>query len=468
MLPVIALVGRPNVGKSTLFNCLTRTRDALVANQPGLTRDRQYGVGLLGERSCLFVDTGGLSDKALGLDALMTHQALRAVEEADLVLFLVDGRAGLTASDEEIGAQLRRTDKPVVLVVNKIDHVNTNWAASEFYRLGLGEPQLIAAVHGRGISALIERVVTTLGEQPLGEGTEAELAGDIRVAFVGRPNVGKSTLLNRILGEERVVVFDQPGTTRDSVFVPFERDSERYTLIDTAGVRRRARVRETVEKFSVLKTLDAIERAHVVVFLIDGQEGVTDQDTGLLGHVLDSGRGLILAVNKWDGLETDQRQHVRRELDRRLPYLDFARLHFISALHGTGVGHLFESIQEAYAAGNQDLASARLTEILQGAVRNHPPPMVRGRRIKLRYAHQGGRNPLVIVVHGNQTDALPDAYRRYLAGFFQKSLGLKGGPVRLKMRTGDNPYQGRKNVLSPRQARKRKRLLEFTRRGQRR
>ena len=464
MLPVIALVGRPNVGKSTLFNRLTRSRDALVADLPGLTRDRKYGLGRVGDRPYMVVDTGGLADEQEGVEALMARQSWQAVEEADVVLFLVDAREGLTAADEAIAERLRRTGKPVWLVVNKTDGLDAEMVRTEFFALGLGEPHPIAAAHGRGVSALIHRV---LAELPRAEPPPQETEGEevIRIALVGRPNVGKSTLLNRILGEERVVAYDQPGTTRDTIEVPFERDGRRYLLMDTAGVRRRGRIGDAVEKFSVIKALQAMEAAHVVILLIDAREGVVEQDATLAGLAAESGRAIILAVNKWDGLDPDHKARVKAELDRRFPFLEFAERHFISALHGTGVGHLFESVQRAWASARAHFSTPRLTELLAEAVARHPPPLVRGRRIKLRYAHQGGRNPPVIVIHGNQTERVPQAYRRYLVNFFRERLGLVGTPLRIEFKSGENPYAGRRNRLTPRQIRKRERLKRFVRRG---
>ena len=459
MQPVIALVGRPNVGKSTLFNRLTRSRDALVANLPGLTRDRQYGLGRLDDRDCLFIDTGGLSDEH-ALDMAMARQTLRAVDEADLVLLLVDGRSGLTAADEQIAQHLRTLGKPLLLVVNKTDGLDTDAACAEFHGLGLGEPRPIAASHGRGVRQLGETILANLPEVPAEPEDAPPDEGDgIRVAVVGRPNVGKSTLINRILGEERLVAFDQPGTTRDSVAVPFERDGRNYTLVDTAGLRRRGKVFEAVEKFSVVKTLQAIERAHVVILVLDARQGVAEQDAALLGLVLDSGRAVVVAINKWDGLSDGQRDEVRRVFDFRLGFLDFADIHFISALHGSGVGKLFGSVDRAFASATLDCKTSQLTEILQRAVQQHPPPLVRRRRIKLRYAHQGGRNPPLIVIHGNQTGSVPPAYKRYLANTYRKALDMSGTPVRIEFRTGDNPYEGKKNVLSPRQQARRKRMM---------
>jgi len=456
-LPVLVLVGRPNVGKSTLFNVLTGTRDALVADEPGLTRDRQYGRGRLGQRPYLVVDTGGLTDDAEGIGPLIARQAMQALEEADAALFLVDARSSLTAADEAIAARLRRTGKPVVLVVNKTDGLEPAAATAEFHRLGLGEPWPISAAHRRGVQALMEHALRAI---PPSSPKPSLLADEgIRIAVLGRPNVGKSTLVNRMVGEERVLAYDRPGTTRDSIFVPFERDGQSYTLIDTAGVRRRARISGTIEKFSVIKTLQAIEAAHVAVLLVDAHEGVTDQDAHLLGHALDAGRALVIAANKWDGLDAEQRQRVKSELERHFAFIDFARIHFISALHGSGVGNLFAAVQQAWTSATSKLATATLTRILEQAVHRHAPPLVRGRRIKLRYAHQGGQAPPVIVVHGNQTEAVPNAYRRYLARSFRRALALEGTPLRVEFRTGENPYQGRKNPLTPRQRKHRQRLM---------
>jgi GTP-binding protein len=457
MLPVIALVGRPNVAKSTLFNRLTRRRDALVADQPGLTRDRKYGTGRLGSQPYVVVDTGGISGDQEGIDALMEQQVRQAIGEADHILFLLDAREGCTGGDELIAQELRRTGKPVTLAVNKSEGLDQALAGSDFYRLGFSDPYLIAAAHGRGVKNLIESVLKQL---PPAEDMEPEQPG-IQIAVVGRPNVGKSTLVNRLLGEERVVAFDQPGTTRDSIFIPFERNERRYTLIDTAGVRRRARIKEAIEKFSIIKTLQAMEQANVVLMLLDARQGVGEQDATLAGHVLESGRALILVVNKWDGLEQDQRDWLKREIERKLPFLKFARHHFISALHGSGVGDLFDMVESVYASAMRDLPTPELTRLLEALIEEHQPPLVRGRRIKLRYAHQGGKNPPIIVIHGNQTDEVPDSYKRYLVSRFRKALNLKGTPIRIEFRSGENPYQGKKNKLTKRQLQKRQRLKKF-------
>jgi GTP-binding protein len=458
--PVLALVGRPNVGKSTLFNRLTRTREALVADQPGLTRDRKFGEGKLGPCDYIVIDTGGLSEDVNGIDGLMATQSWLAVEQADKVLLLVDARDGLLVGDEKIAQRLRQAGKDVNLVVNKIDGLDPDSALSEFYRLGLEHVYAIAAEHGRGVTSMMNELLRDYAAQkPVQESEALDKYAGIKVAIVGRPNVGKSTLVNRILGEERVVTFDLPGTTRDSIYLPFERDNQTYTLIDTAGVRRRGRIHEAIEKFSVIKSLQAIEDANVVVMLLDGQEGVTEQDASLLGFVLEAGRALVIAINKWDGLSIDQKDKIRRELDIKLPFITFARLHFISALHGSGVGDLFASIQQAYRAAMADIPTPKLTRLLSDLVTANPPPLVRGHRIKLRYAHQGGKNPPVIVIHGNQTAAVPDSYRRYLINAFRQHLRLQGTPLRIEFKSGENPFKGRKNKLTPRQLTKRKRML---------
>lgn len=436
MLPVLAIVGRPNVGKSTLFNVLTKTRDALVVDRPGVTRDRHYGQAKFNDKRFVVVDTGGIGDEETAIDELMAEQSWQAIREADAILFLVDARAGLTGPDEQIANQLRKLEKPIHLVVNKVDGLDENVVASDFYRMGLGEPHFIAASHGRGIHDLLSDVTKTF---PLYEPTAME-EGGINIAIVGRPNVGKSTLVNRMLGEERVIVFDQPGTTRDSIFIPFTRHHQRYTLIDTAGVRRRARIDDTVEKFSVVKTLQAIEASNVVIFVMNAQETISDQDTKLLGLVLQTGKALIIAVNKWDGLDTEQKDWIKRELERRLVFVDFARIHFISALHGTGVGDLYEFVKEAYRSAHCELSTSQATQLLEKAVAKHQPPLAKGRRIKLRYAHIGGHNPPRLIIHGKQTDQLPNAYVRYLESFFRKRLKLKGTPIQIVLKNDDNPF----------------------------
>jgi GTP-binding protein len=463
MLPVIALVGRPNVGKSTLFNRLTRSRDALVADQPGLTRDRQYGVGQLGSRPYVVVDTGGISGDLDGIDALMVQQVRVAIGEADHVVFLLDGREGLTGADQAIAAELRRTGKSITLAVNKTEQLDRELAAAEFHSLAMGEPLAIAAAHGRGVHALIDHVLETL--PPAEEGPAADADPGIRIAVIGRPNVGKSTLVNRLLGEERVVAFDQPGTTRDSIRVPFEREGQHYTLIDTAGVRRRGRIAETIEKFSVIKTLQAMQEANVVLLVLDAQQGIAEQDATLAGHVLESGRALVVVINKWDGLDPDRREAVKAAMQRKLPFLDFAEWRYVSALHGSGVGNLLAAVCAAHESATRDLRTPELTRILEDAVAEHQPPLVRGRRIKLRYAHQGGKNPPLIIIHGNQTESVPPGYQRYLAGRFRKALRLSGTPVKLEFKTGANPYEGKRNKLTPRQQARRRRLMQHVKKS---
>ncbi len=436
-LPVIALVGRPNVGKSTLFNYLTRSRDALVADWPGLTRDRQYGEAQIHDREVILVDTGGIGDEQAEIDHLMSQQAQLAIDEADVVLLLLDGRAGLTAADQTVAEQLRRLGKVLYLLVNKTEGLQKDSACAEFHSLGLGEPWPISAAHGHGVDELLDDLLQTL---PAPEIEDQTTAKGIKFAVIGRPNVGKSTLVNRILGEERVVVCDMPGTTRDSIDSAFTRQGESYTVIDTAGVRRRGRVRQVIEKFSVIKTLQAIARAHVIVMLVDGREGVTEQDLHLLGSVIKAGRALVIAINKCDHLPQDAKQQLKRDIDRRLGFVDFARVHYISALHGTGVGDLFHSIQEAYQSANQPMTSSQLTKILEQALAAHQPPLSKGRRIKLRYAHPGGHNPLTIVIHGKQTTALPASYQKYLINTFRKVLKVVGAPLQLIFHTEDNPY----------------------------
>jgi GTP-binding protein len=441
--PVLALVGRPNVGKSTLFNRLTGSRAALVSDFPGLTRDRQYGSGRIGDRPYIVVDTGGLSGEREGIDVLMESQAMRAVLEADIVMFLVDGRAGLTGADQTVLERLRASGRPIVLVINKAEGLQPAMVFSEFAVFGVSDTYCISAAHGDGVASMMSEVLARFAP----EADEEEAAPEdedeerIRIALVGRPNVGKSTLTNRILGEERMLTFDMPGTTRDSIFIPFERDGKPYTLIDTAGVRRRSRIHESIEKFSVIKALQAMEAAHVVLLVVDARQGIGEQDARLLGHAVESGRALVIAVNKWDGLSSEEREEIRAALDRRLSFIDFAEVHYISALHGSGVGDLFRAIDKAYDAARRSLSTPMLTRMLQAAVAHHPPPLVRGRRIKLRYAHQGGQHPPVIVIHGTQTAEVPDSYRRYLEATFREGLGLAGTPVRITFRSSENPYR---------------------------
>ena len=487
MIPVVALVGRPNVGKSTLFNRLTRTRDALVADFPGLTRDRKYGRAEVEGHEFIIIDTGGIDGTEEGVETHMAAQSLQAIEEADIVLFMVDARAGLMPADEGIAKHLRSRKKKTYLVANKTDGIDVNTAVGDFYSLGLGEIHPIAASHGRGVTQLIEQSLKPfIGEEEeqveLTEEeanaaywaeleAEGQLAEDeeddfdpttlpIKLAIVGRPNVGKSTLTNRILGEDRVVVFDMPGTTRDSIYIPMERDDREYILIDTAGVRKRGKVTETGEKFSVIKTLQAIEDANVVLLVIDAREGISDQDLSLLGFILNAGRSLVIAVNKWDGMKPEDREHVKDMLELRLGFVDFARIHFISALHGSGVGNLFESVQEAYESATRRVGTALLTRIMNMAEDEHQPPLIRGRRVKMKYAHAGGHNPPIVVIHGNQVSDLPDSYKRYLMNYFRRSLQVMGTPIRILFKEGENPYADKKNKLTATQLRKRKRLMQ--------
>lgn len=457
MKPVIALVGRPNVGKSTLFNQLTKSRDALVADLPGLTRDRKYGDARIEDKSFIVIDTGGIGEGEQGIDAYMAEQSRHAIAEANIVFFLVDARAGLTGADQEIATELRALSKRVHLVVNKIDGIQEEAALAEFHQLGMGEIFGIAASHGRNVAAMMLQVLA--GFPPDEPDAPLEETG-IKIAIVGRPNVGKSTLVNRMLGEERVVVFDMPGTTRDSIYIPFERRGQRYTLIDTAGVRRRGRLEEGVEKFSVIKTLQAIKDAHVVVVVLDARENIVDQDLHMLGFVLQSGRALVLAINKWDGMSDYEREMVKKEMDRRLDFVPWARVHLISAKHGTGVGDLYPSIERAYASATIKVATNRLTQILEGAIEQHQPPLVSGRRIKLRYAHMGGQNPPIIVIHGNQTAEVPHTYKRYLENIYRKVLKIEGTPVLIEFKTGDNPFKDKQNVLTPAQLENRRRYVQ--------
>lgn len=458
MRPVIALVGRPNVGKSTLFNRLTRSRDALVANIPGLTRDRQYGQGMLGDRPYIVIDTGGITGDEKGIDFEMAAQSLQAVEEADAVLLLVDAKDGLTPMDANLLEHLRKSNKAVSLVINKVDGLDIDQAMAEFYATGMSELFPITATQGRGVSRMMEQVLSRF---PAEDEQEAEATGaeqGIKIAIAGCPNVGKSTLVNRMLGEERVVVFDQPGTTRDSIYIPFERRGHHYTLIDTAGIRRRGKTRETTEKFSVVKSLQAIQDANVVVMVLDARKGVVEQDLHLLDYVIQAGRGLVIALNKWDGMDVAQKAHVKAEIKRRLSFADFAQVHFISAKYGTAVGDLYKSIHKAYESARKELSTNLLTRILQAAVAEHEPPSINNRRIKLRYAHTGGHNPPIIIIHGKQTDKLPDSYRRYLEKYFRQVLKLEGTPVRVELKSGENPFTEKEKDLKPRQVAQKRRI----------
>mgnify|MGYP003603431682 FL=1 len=443
MKPTIALVGRPNVGKSTLFNRLTKTRDALVADIPGLTRDRHYGHGKLGSKPYLVVDTGGFEPLAKdGIMHEMARQTEQAIAEADAIVFVVDGRTGITALDKEIANKLRKVNRPVVVAVNKSEGMTRGVVVADFHELGLGEPLAISATHGEGVRHLVEQVL-----EPYPEPSDEEEKDDVlKVAIVGRPNVGKSTMINALLGEERVIAFDLPGTTRDSIYVDFEREGRKYTLIDTAGLRRKGKVFESIEKFSVIKTLQSIEDAHVVVLVLDACQDISDQDAHIAGFVLESGRALVVAVNKWDGLDNYKREQIKQELETRLKFLDFARFHYVSALKGQGLVQVFRSVDAAYKAATADLSTPQLTRTLIDAVARQAPPRSGIFRPKLRYAHQGGRNPPVIVIHGNALDQVPDSYRRYLEHVFREVFKLQGTPLRIQFNVSQNPFAERKPV----------------------
>lgn len=465
MLPVVALVGRPNVGKSTLFNVLTRTRDALVHDLPGVTRDRHYGVcRLIDDQPFVIVDTGGLVDDASGLDAHTTRQAQLAMDEADVVLLTVDARDGLLPSDRAILDRLRRSGKPTLLVVNKVDGLDEHTALADFAALGLAEVFGVSAAHGRGTTPLLAAIASKLPAQD-GDALAEQADDGIRVAIIGRPNAGKSTLVNRLLGEERVIASDVPGTTRDSIRIPLERDGKRYTLIDTAGVRRRSRIDDALEKFSVIKSLQSVEAAHVTVLMLDAREGVSDQDTSLLGHILESGRALVIAVNKWDGMDKYQREQCVASLSRKLDFAVWARQVFISALHGSGIAELMKAINRAYAASNHKFTSSELTRAVEQAYAAYQPPLVRGHTPKLKFAHPAGSNPPTIVIHGARTKHIADSYKRYLENFFRKRYRLEGTPVRIEFRDGDNPFAGKRNELTEGQQRRRTRMIRNARRG---
>ncbi|MEE1285754.1 MAG: ribosome biogenesis GTPase Der [Ruminobacter sp.] len=529
MSKVVALVGRPNVGKSTLFNRLTKTRDALVADFPGLTRDRKYGRAIYNDHEYILIDTGGIDGSEQGIETHMAEQSLLAIDESDLVFFLVDARNGLSSGDYMIADYIRKNQKKVVVVANKIDGLDPDVALAELYALGLGEIYPIAAAHGRGVGVLLDEVLAPVLEQEdekelevgpfdtleavqwekgfefldnvptdkdgggfnwyewkqrhkkggeeeqnqakeLKETTAEEFKEKykdlpIKFAIVGRPNVGKSTLTNRMLGEDRVIVYDMPGTTRDSIFIPLEKDGNQYIVIDTAGVRKRKKVNEIAEKFSVVKTLQAIEDSNVTILVIDANAGVTDQDLSLLSFIIQSGRSLVIAVNKWDGLEKEVKEKIKQELELRLGFVDFADIHFISALHGTGVGHLFESIQNAFRSATTRVGTSKLNRILELAVQELQPPISNGRRIKLKYAHAGGYNPPIIIIHGNKTRDLPDSYKRYLTNYFRKSLDIIGTPIRLEFNESENPYEGKKNKLTQSQIRKRRRMMSYVKKA---
>lgn len=468
--PIIAIVGRPNVGKSTLFNCLTKTRQALVADMPGLTRDSLCGKGVVGEYPYEIIDTGGVKTPENEIEVLVVGQLQQAIDGADAILFVVDGRNGLNHIDKEIAQMLRSKNKPMALVVNKTDGLDPDVAQSEFYSLGFEYVYPISAAHNRGIHLLMEcfqsdcQVVFKADEivgEPIEwvEGLEPEEPQALKMAIIGRPNVGKSTLTNRLLKADRVVVFDEPGTTRDSIYINMTHHNKPYIIIDTAGVRRKSRVHETIEKFSVIKSLQAIKDAHVVVLMLNGQEDIVDQDLRLLEMILQTGRAVVVVINKWDGLENDQKEDIRKKIGYKFNFAPNLKFHYISALHGSGVGDIFELVQEAYASSTQEMSTHKLTKILEQAIASHPPPSSHGGRIKLRYAHCGGHNPPTIIIHGNQTDSLPEHYKRYLNNTFSDALRLVGTPLKMIYKTAENPYAGKRNKLTPRQLFKRKRLI---------
>ncbi len=447
MKPVIALVGRPNVGKSTLFNRLTRTRAALVANFPGLTRDRHYGEGKIGDRPFLVIDTGGFEPVAKdGILKEMARQTQQAVAEADVVIFMVDGRQGITPHDKSITEYLRRSGRPVILAVNKAEGMKYTAVAADFFELGLGDPMVISSAHGDGIYTMIEKALSFIPvEEEVIADEEDEAGKPIRLAIVGRPNVGKSTMINALLGEERVIAFDMPGTTRDAIEIPFERDGKHYVLIDTAGLRRKGKVFQAVEKFSVIKTLQAISDAHVVLLLLDAQQDISEQDAHIAGFILESGRALVVGINKWDGLPADKRDFIKVEAERKLHFLSFAKFHYISALKQTGISPLVRSINEAYAAATANLPTPKLTRVLKNAIDHQQPPRAKGAiRPKLRYAHQGGKNPPIIVIHGNGLEHIGHDYRRYLERHFRDAFSLTGTPLQIDFKTGSNPFVAKK------------------------
>ena len=465
MLPLVAVVGRPNVGKSTLFNALTRTRDALVHDQPGVTRDRNYGVcRLLEERPFVLVDTGGIAGEDEGLAGATARQSRAAAEEADLIMFIVDGREGASSLDDDILRWLRKLSKPTLLVVNKSDGIDLQAALSEFSRYGLGEALMVSSAHRTGIDELLAEVLERLPEK----GTTEALDDDptrVRIAFVGRPNVGKSTLVNRILGEERMIASEVPGTTRDSIAVDLERDGRKYRLIDTAGLRRRARVEEAIEKFSVFKTLQAIEQCQVAVLMLDASEGVTDQDATVLGAVLDAGRALVVAINKWDGRSDYERQQAEALVARKLGFVEWAENVRISALHGSGLRELFKAIHRAHASATKQFSTAEVTRAIEAAYAANPPPVVRGHVAKLRFAHPGAESPPTFIVHGTRLKTLSATYHRYLENFFRKRFKLVGTPIRFLFREGENPYKDKKNVLTKSQVAKKQRLIRRVKRA---
>ncbi len=459
-LAVISLVGRPNVGKSTLFNRLSKSRQALVSDFAGLTRDRQYAkVWLDDNNCCTIIDTGGLSNKDNIIDSSIQGQVLSALAESDLIYFILSVRDGITGLDLEIAAQLRKLKKNIILVCNKAEGLDLS-LATEFYELGLGKPVLIAAEHGQGIDDLIEQTLALLPAEKIEQQIDSK---GIAVAVLGRPNVGKSTLINRILGEQRVLALDLPGTTRDSIYIPFQREGQQYTLIDTAGIRRKRSTQHKIEKFSIIKAIDAIEKSHVVILLLDAQQGIAEQDATLLGMIADKGRALLIVINKWDGLDEYQKSELKRQLEIKLSFVNYASVHTISALHGSGVGKLFAPIQQAFDSAGRQNPTPLLNKILEKANQGHQPPPVRGRRLKIKYVHQSAVFPPTFSLHGNHLNIVPNAYERYLKNLFIRELKLTNTPIRFEYKSGDNPFKDKKNTLTKRQINKRRRLIKFSR-----
>lgn len=460
--PVISIVGRPNVGKSTLFNRLSKSRQALVSNFKGLTRDRQYAKILFDDESETFVtivDTGGLTKENNLIDNGIQLQVLNALEESDVIYFIVSSRDGVTGLDREIAIQLRKLKKKIILVCNKAEGLSPILVA-EFYELGFGEPQAISAEHGQGIVGLIDHTLPFLSKATPSEDKKEETKG-ILVAVLGRPNVGKSTLINRILGEERVLAIDLPGTTRDSIYIPFEREGQKYTLIDTAGIRRKRSTHEKVEIFSIIKAREALKKSHVAVLVLDAHEGISEQDATLLGMITDQGRALLIVINKWDGLNEYQKQEVKRKLEIKLSFVNYASMHYISALHGSGVGKLFPPIVGAYCNAGAKFSTSELNKILEKANQTHKPPPVKGRRLKIKYINQVSSFPPTFICHGNHLKNVPNAYERYLKNFFINRLKLVNTPIKIEYESGDNPFKDNKNTLNARQIAKRRRLMKF-------
>lgn len=462
MKSVVAIVGRPNVGKSTLFNYLTESRDAIVADRPGVTRDRQYGIVNYEDKTFMLIDTGGIGDEDHESEEIavhMTEQSLQAAEEADILLWMLDARTGLTVTEQELAKRFRQIDKPTFLLINKSEGLDADLVTSEFYELGFSDIFTVSSVRGSGIKNMLE----ILGEHiEMAEEDEETDDDSLTISLLGRPNVGKSTLTNRILGEERVVVFDHPGTTRDSIRIPFERRDKKYTIIDTAGVRRKSKVDDELEKFSILKSFQAIQQADIILHLVDAKDGVTEQDMTLIGMVEASGKALMIIVNKWDGMEDSDKQWIKSQLQHKTTFVDYASYHYISALHGSGVGKLFETINKIEKSWQNLPSTSKLTEMLEHAVRAHPPQLVKGRRIKLRFAHFGGTQPIRVIIHGNQTESVPKNYKRYLSNYFRKALRLYSTPVLVEFKHSaqNNPYKDKKNELSQRQINKRRRMMK--------